>query len=164
MTGTANPGDAECLREAIAIAIANAALETDGGGPFGAVIAKQGRIIARGANSVTRSHDPTAHAEVIAIREACQALGSHRLDGCVLFTSCEPCPMCLTAAMWARVDRIVYASNRQDAAAAGFDDEAFYREVSLNPEARATPCRQELRQEGWAAFEAWNRNRDRKAY
>lgn len=164
MTDPMNSGDAECLREAIAIAVANAALESDGGGPFGAVIAMEGRIIARGANSVTRSKDPTAHAEVVAIREACRALGSHRLVGCVLFTSCEPCPMCLTAALWARVDRIVFASNRKDAAAAGFDDEAFYQQVSLGPEERATPCQQDLRAEGWAAFEAWNRNRGREAY
>ncbi len=164
MKADSNLSDAECLREAIAIAVANAALEADGGGPFGAVIAKDGLILARGANSVTRSKDPTAHAEVVAIREACLSLGSHRLDGCVLFTSCEPCPMCLAAALWARVDRIVFASDRKDAAAAGFDDEAFYREVSLAPEARATPCRQDLRDEGWPAFEAWKKNIGREAY
>jgi guanine deaminase len=156
--------DKACLAEAIALARENAGRSSDGGGPFGAVIAQQGRIIARGVNSVTYRCDPTAHAEIVAIREACQLLASHSLAGCILYTSCEPCPMCLTAALWARVDGIVYASSRQDAAAAGFDDEVFYSEVAKLPPERSLPCKQGLREQGGTAFTAWQKNPHRKPY
>lgn len=167
--------DEALLREAIRLAVASASLESDGGGPFGAVIAKwpeagsQGdaatsRIIARGSNCVTRHHDPTAHAEVMAIREAGRVLGTHDLSGYVLYSSCEPCPMCLTAALWARLDAVVFASGREDAAAAGFDDAVFYREVALPANQRKIPFRQTLRHEGEAAFDAWRLNARRKPY
>ena len=103
-----------------------------GGGPFGALVARGDEVISVGVNEVTRSLDPTAHAEVVAIRAACQKLGDFRLAGCVLVSSCEPCPLCLSAAMWARVDRVLYAADRHDAAASGFDDRTFY-EVFSSP-------------------------------
>jgi guanine deaminase len=159
--------DAALLREAITLAIANASLEREGGGPFGAVIARKGStpsIVSRGSNCVTRHCDPTAHAEVMAIREAGRILGTHDLSGYVLYSSCEPCPMCLTAALWARLDSIVFASGREDAADAGFDDAYFYREVALPLAQRRIPCRQALRDEAQAAFEAWLRNPNRKTY
>lgn len=167
--------DENLLREAIRLAITSASLESDGGGPFGAVIAKQPEagtpeeavtscIIARGSNCVTRHHDPTAHAEVMAIREAGRVLGSHDLSGYVLYSSCEPCPMCLTAALWARLEAVIFASGREDAAAAGFDDAVFYREVSLPLTERKISFRQALRHEGEAAFDAWRLNAGRKPY
>jgi guanine deaminase len=159
--------DAALLREAIALAIANASLERLGGGPFGAVIARKGStpsIVARGSNCVTRHCDPTAHAEVMAIREAGRILGTHDLSGHVLYSSCEPCPMCLTAALWARIDSIVFASGREDAAEAGFDDAYFYREVALPTAQRQVPCRQVLREEARAAFDAWRNNPNRNTY
>jgi guanine deaminase len=100
-------------------------------GPFGAVVVKDGKIIGEGVNQVVPAGDPTAHAEIVAIRAACEAIGSHVLDGAVVYTSCEPCPMCLSAAWWARVSEIVYANTREDAAAIGFDDDAIYREVAI---------------------------------
>ena len=115
--------DARWLREAVALATANVA---GGGGPFGAVVVRDGALLARGQNRVTRDHDPTAHAEVEAIRAACRSLGDFSLAGASLFSSCEPCPLCLAAALWARVDRVVFAADRHDAARAGFDDSAFY--------------------------------------
>jgi len=156
--------DEECLRQAIRLAAENAGLEREGGGPFGAVIAADGVVLCSGANHVTRHFDPTAHAEVEAIREACRLIRNPSLAGYTLYSSCEPCPMCLASALWARVDRIVYASGREDAAKAGFDDEAFYREVARPPSERATPCVQGLRELGWQAFEAWNANAMKKPY
>ena len=117
------PADEHWLSTAVDLAVANVA---DGGGPFGAVVVRNGELLARGQNRVTRDNDPTAHAEVQAIRAACVRLGDFALAGCVLYTSCEPCPLCLAAALWARVDRVVYAADRHDAARAGFDDRAFY--------------------------------------
>ena len=101
------------------------------GGPFGCIIVKDGKIIAEGCNSVTSNNDPTAHAEVVAIRNACKELGAYQLDGCILYTSCEPCPMCLGAIYWARPDKVFYANTRQDAASIGFDDEFIYKEIPL---------------------------------
>ncbi len=144
--------DEEYLRRAIALATANVAA---GGGPFGAVIVREGHVIAEGANRVTAAHDPTAHAEVVAIRAAGQALQSHDLSGCTIFASCEPCPMCLGAILWARLDRIVNAATKEDAAAAGFDDSNFYAELAKPPSARQTPMRRVLAAEGIAPLLAW---------
>ncbi|WP_150308270.1 nucleoside deaminase [Planctomonas psychrotolerans] len=123
-TGAALPIDDEgWLAMAVDLAVANVAA---GGGPFGAVIARQGELVATGQNRVTRDNDPTAHGEVVAIRAACNALGSFSLAGCVLYTSCEPCPLCVSASLWARLDRVVYSADRHDAARGGFDDREFY--------------------------------------
>ncbi len=123
-------------------AAAKAAAEgmADGrGGPFGAVVTRAGRVIAVGANRVVRDADPTAHAEICAIREACRTLGSHVLSGCDIYTTCEPCPMCLAAIFWARIDRVYYTASRTDAKDTGFDDDAIYREVSEDPRHRRIP-------------------------
>jgi guanine deaminase len=155
------------LREALDLAKRNIPLEKAGGGPFGAVIARSvgdGSVLARGANGVTRLSDPTAHAEIVAIREAGQILGTHDLSGHVLYSSCEPCPMCLAAAMWARLDAVVFAGSRDDAAAAGFDDARFYDEFKRNLGERTLPCLQALREEGAAAFDLWRANPNRIAY
>jgi len=125
--------DKEFLRKAVEIAASGISL---GGGPFGALVAKGGSIIAGSNNRVVLNTDPTAHAEILAIREAARLLGTHELDGCVLYTSCEPCPMCLGAIYWSGIKRVVYASGRHDAAAAGFDDEFIYTEISLDPSVR----------------------------
>ena len=121
------------------------------GGPFGAIIVKDGEIIARGSNQVTSANDPTAHAEVVAIREACRRLGTFLLSGCELYTSCEPCPMCLSACYWARLDRVFFAATRQDAAEAGFDDDFLYRELAVAPADRQLPLEQLLRESARAA-------------
>ena len=134
------------------------------GGPFGAVIVMDGQIISRGWNQVTTANDPTAHAEVVAIREACAALDSFSLQGCELYTSCEPCPMCLGAIYWSRVDRVFFAATRQDAAAAGFDDALFYEELAKAPEERQLSTVQMLRKEALAAFDEWKRMPGKVAY
>ena len=154
--------DVTFLREAIALARAGAAAGV--GGPFGAVIVREGRVIGRGQNRVTSSFDPTAHAEVVALREACTALRQFHLRGTTLYTSCEPCPMCLAAAYWAHVDRIVFAGTRADAAAAGFDDEFLYRELTLPLETRHLPVVPLLRAEGVVAFDEWRRLSGRIPY
>ena len=123
----------ELMRKAIELSIDNVAA---GGGPFGAVIAKDGEIIATGVNRVTADHDPTAHAEVSAIRQAARKLGTFDLGGCEIYTSCEPCPMCLGAIYWARLDRMYYGNDKHDAAAIGFDDAFIYKELDLEPENR----------------------------
>lgn len=115
--------DATWLAQAVDLAVANVG---EGGGPFGAVVVRQGELLGAGQNRVTRDLDPTAHAEVLAIRAACTAIGSFALDGCTLYTSCEPCPLCLSASLWARLDRVVYAADRGDAARGGFDDREFH--------------------------------------
>ncbi len=134
------------------------------GGPFGAVVVKDGEIIGRGANRVTSCNDPTAHAEVNAIREACARMNDFRLTGCELYTNCEPCPMCLAAIYWARIERVYYANTRDDAAAIGFDDEFFYREVSAAPAERRIPMLQMMRVEAQAAFEQWREKPDKIRY
>lgn len=149
------------LRRAFALSCASVAA---GGGPFGAVIARDGAILGEGANRVTLDGDPTAHAEIVAIRAACAATGSHMLSGAVLYTSCEPCPMCLGAAWWARVDRIVFGNSRAEAAAIGFDDAAIYAEVAAPLEARALPIRRLLAEEAREAFALWDSKADKTPY
>ena len=150
------------LREAFRLAREGMA---DGrGGPFGAVVVRDGEIVARGANRVVRGRDPTAHAEVTAIRRACEALGTHVLDGCTLYSSCEPCPMCLAAIYWSRIERVVYAATHADASAAGFDDSVIYEQIARPPEARSLPMEQRLRDEAVGVFEDWGRNPDRVLY
>jgi len=149
------------MREAIALAQASAEI---GCGPFGAVVVRDGRIIGRGSNRVTRDSDPTAHAEVVAIRDACRQLGDFSLEGCELYASCEPCPMCLAAAYWARLDKVYYAATREEASAIGFDDERIYREVCLPLEQRELPMQPLLHEEAQAAFATWLNNPDRIDY
>jgi tRNA(Arg) A34 adenosine deaminase TadA len=149
------------LTEAVERAVRNVA---DGGGPFAAVVVKDGATVAEGVNRVTRDLDPTAHAEVVAIRAACRTLGTHVLSGAVLVASCEPCPLCLAAALWARVDRVVYAADRGDAARAGFDDAAFY-ELFDRPRARWDVPVEQLRLDAaQQPFDAWLAKADRVAY
>ncbi|MEY2409713.1 MAG: guanine deaminase [Verrucomicrobiota bacterium] len=150
------------MREAIRISIEQ--MRAGQGGPFGAVVVKEGRIIARGWNRVTTTNDPTGHAEISAIREACQAVADFRLAGCELYSSCEPCPMCLGAIYWARLDRIYFAATRQDAADAGFDDEFIYREVPLPPAERRLPTLQLLRESAIESFAEWKAKRDKVPY
>jgi len=125
------------------------------GGPFGAVVVKDGEIISRGANRVVRGCDPTAHAEVVSIREACKALGTHVLDGCVLYSSCEPCPMCMAAIYWSRIRHVWYAGTHADATDAGFDDSLIYAEIKLPIEDRMVPMRQRMRDSALEVFEEW---------
>lgn len=150
MPGSANP---EFLRHAIALATEN--VLSGKGGPFGAVVVRDGKILGEGANSVTATNDPTAHAEVNAIRAAARNLGTFTLAGCELYTSCEPCPMCLAAAYWARLDAIYYGACAADAARAGFDDAFLYQEMCRDHGARAIPATQLLGDEAWASFKAW---------
>ena len=151
------------LREAIALA--RSGMERGDGGPFGCVIVKDGQVVGRGNNCVTSTNDPTAHAEMVAIREACKALGDFQLTGCTLYTSCEPCPMCLGAIYWARPDRIVFAATREDAAAAGFDDQLIYDELPLPPEQRRIPTSAfVLREEANAVFTAWKAMENKVRY
>ena len=150
MAAQPNP---EFLRRAIALATQNVA--SGKGGPFGAVIVRDGRIAGEGANSVTTTSDPTAHAEVNAIRAAAKALGTFMLAGCELYTSCEPCPMCLAAAYWARVDAVYYGACAADAARAGFDDAFLYAELRKDTAERELRATQLLGDEAWASFAAW---------
>jgi tRNA(Arg) A34 adenosine deaminase TadA len=150
------------MREAARLA--QEGMDTGKGGPFGAVIVENGQIIGRGCNLVTSANDPTAHAEVTAIRQACAARGDFSLAGCELYTSCEPCPMCLAAIYWARLDRIYYANTRDDAARIGFDDALIYKEVALPTEARTLPMHPLPLKEALAAFEAWASKPDKTDY
>lgn len=134
------------------------------GGPFGAVIVRRGQIVAEAHNEVLSSHDPTAHAEVLAIRRAAAALGRHHLDDCEIYTSCEPCPMCLGAIYWARLGRIYFANTRADAAAIGFDDQFFYDELARPPADRRVPMESLGREEAQAVFEEFLRRSDRTLY
>ncbi len=149
------------MREAIRLSQDSVA---QGGGPFGAVVIREGEIIGRGQNCVTSSNDPTAHAEVVAIRQACQSLSTFTLAGCELFTSCEPCPMCLGAILWSRLDRVWYANTRTDAAAIGFDDSAFYEEITQPIDARRLPMSPLLRDEARSVFFAWQQSDDKTPY
>lgn len=166
MTATANDNStnsgAAMLRQAIALAREHS--QKGAGGPFGALIAREGVVIGRGWNKVSSTNDPTAHAEVVAIRAACRALGEFHLHGCVLYTSCEPCPMCLAAAYWAHVDRIVYAATRRDAASIGFDDAFLYREFARGPKKRRVPMRQLLRGESQSMMHDWHQLPGRMMY
>ncbi|MBR6606230.1 MAG: nucleoside deaminase [Prevotella sp.] len=135
-----------------------------GGGPFGAVIARNGEIISEGSNNVTIHNDPTAHAEITAIRNATAKLGTYDLSGCEIFTSCEPCPMCLGAIYWAHIDKIYYGNDRKDAAQIGFDDDFIYSELSLEPNERKLPCEILMPQEAKNAFKMWTAKEDRTEY
>lgn len=147
-----------------AIRMAEENVITGKGGPFGAVVVKDGKIIASVGNRVTSTNDPTAHAEVVAIREACKVLGTFDLSGCQLYASCEPCPMCLGAIMWARIDRLYYAADRIDASRAGFDDELFYSEISLPIDKRLLKPTQLLKNEAILVFDKWNDITDKITY
>lgn len=149
------------MRTAIERAVDNV---HEGGGPFAALIVRDGAIIAQGTNRVTASNDPTAHAEMVAIRAACKTLGRFHLDGCTLYTTCEPCPMCLGAIYWAHLDGVFYASTREDAAAAGFDDAHIYEEVDRPPEERSIRMRPCLPEAGNQPFDAWARYDTRIEY
>lgn len=149
------------MREAIKL---SAESVWSGGGPFGAVIVRDGEIIARGENRVTVCNDPTAHAEVSAIREAAARLGTYDLSGCEIYSSCEPCPMCLGAIYWARLDKLYYAGTRADAANVGFDDAHIYEELPLEPSQRELPTETLLREEAQRVFEAWAEKADKKEY
>lgn len=149
------------LSRALELARRNVA---DGGGPFGAVVVRDGEVLASGVNLVTPTLDPSAHAEVVAIRRACQAIGDFSLAGCVLASSCEPCPMCLAASLWARVDRVVYAADRDDAAAAGFDDRAFYDLFTTPREQWPVPVGQVAHAAATSPFAAWAQHPDRTQY
>lgn len=152
----------EFMNEAIALSIHN--VTSKNGGPFAAVIVKDGQIIARGANHVTTQNDPTAHAEIVAIREACRTLGTFQLTGCDVYTTCEPCPMCLGALYWARPDRIFYANTRADAKAIGFDDDFIYDEIVRPLSERAIPISQMMRDEAIKTFEQWKHSTDKIHY
>ncbi len=136
----------------------------DGGGPFGAVVARGGEVVATGVNRVTATHDPTAHAEVMAIRAAARKLGTFDLAGLDIYASCEPCPMCLGAIYWAHLDRLFYACTKADAADAGFDDSFIYQEIALDPARRRLKSEQLLRPEALRTFEAWKAKTDRVEY
>lgn len=148
-----------------AIELAQDGVDQNLGGPFGCVIVKNGEIVGEGNNQVTSTLDPTAHAEIVAIREACRNLNSFQLDECIVYTSCEPCPMCLGAIYWSRPERIFIACNRQDAAQAGFDDEFIYEEIS-SPDfaSRTVPMSMLMREEGLAVFESWIEKPDKVEY
>lgn len=144
------------MQEAIRLSIAN--VEEGKGGPFGAVVVKDGKIIARGTNQVTSNNDPTAHAEVVAIRNACNVLNTFQLDGCEIYTSCEPCPMCLGAIYWARPDKLYYANTKEDAASIQFDDQFIYEEIARPVNERKLFTQQLLREEAFTAFEKWEKS------
>ena len=151
----------ELMRKAIELSIESV---RNGGGPFGAIIACKGEIIAEGSNGVTIYNDPTAHAEVTAIRKACEKLGTFDLTGCEIYTSCEPCPMCLGAIYWAHLDKIYYANDRKDAADIGFDDDFIYQEIEVKPQYRKKPSEILMREEGLEAFRIWNKKTDKIEY
>ena len=147
-----------------AVALSREHMEGGRGGPFGAVIVRDGRVLAEGWNEVTSTNDPTAHAEVVAIRRACREIGDFSLAGATLYASCEPCPMCLASAYWARISRIVYANTRHEAAAIGFDDSFIYDEIPLAPDTRSLPAVHCPTAEAKAVFEAWLNKADRIRY
>ncbi len=158
---THDPHDSH-MREAIRLSINS--VESGRGGPFGAVVVRQGVIIARGANQVTETNDPTAHAEIVAIRLACEVLGSHQLAGCEVYCSCEPCPMCLGALYWARPDAIWFAATKEDAATISFDDAFIYEEIARPISERRLSTKQVLRGEALVAFEKWKSSTSRAEY
>ena len=150
------------MREAIRLATEG--MSAGRGGPFGCVVVRRGEIVVRGSNGVTSTIDPTAHAEVTAIRDACARLGTFQLADCELYTSCEPCPMCLAAIYWARIPTVHYGNGRHDAAAIGFDDAFIYEQVALPPERRTVAMRQLLRDEALSSFRLWSGKTDRTRY
>ena len=153
---------AKFMRKAIRLSLAN--VEKLKGGPFGAVIVKDGKVIARGTNNVTATNDPTAHAEIVAIRKACKILKTYQLTGCEIYTSCEPCPMCLAAIYWARPDKIYYANSKEDAAAINFDDNLIYEEIAKPVSERKIFTQQLLREEAQAAFKKWSESPNKIEY
>jgi guanine deaminase len=154
--------DEEYMRRAIALA--QNGIDESAGGPFGAVIVKNGEIVGEGCNRVTSTNDPTAHAEIVAIRNACEKLGSFQLDDCIIYTSCEPCPMCLGAIYWARPARVFYAATREDAANIGFDDQFIYEEIEKNFEHRQMKLINLMRDKGLKVFENWVNKPDKTKY
>ena len=149
------------MQQAIDLSIENVA---NGGGPFGAVIVRNGEVIATGTNRVTATCDPTAHAEVSAIRAACAKLGDFKLAGCTVYSSCEPCPMCLSALYWAGVERIFYGNTKEDAKAINFDDSFIYDQIALEHSERTIPCINFMRQQALAGFKAWQNKEDKVLY
>lgn len=147
-----------------AIELAKTGMEAGNGGPFGCVIVKDGQVIGKGSNMVTSHTDPTAHAEVIAIRDACKNLNHYQLEGCELYTSCEPCPMCLGAIYWARPSRVYYACTHDQAAEAGFDDSFIYKEIDLKPKDRKIPMTQMMNSESLEVFQLWKEKENKKLY
>lgn len=139
-------------------------MKNNEGGPFGAIVVKNGEIVGRGNNKVTSTNDPTAHAEVVAIRDACKNLGTFQLDDCIIYTSCEPCPMCLGAIYWARPQKVFYGNSKIDAANIGFDDDFIYKELELPLNNRQIPFEQIGREDAIKAFEFWTEKIDKKAY
>lgn len=150
------------MREAIKNAIQG--MNNNEGGPFGCVVVKNGEIIGRGNNKVTSTNDPTAHAEILAIRQACEKLKTFQLDGCIIYTSCEPCPMCLGAIYWARPDKVFYGCNKKDAANINFDDAFIYEELMLPHDKRSIPFEQINRNEALKAFKLWEKKEDKISY
>ncbi len=139
-----------------AIALSKEGMKKGSGGPFGAVIVKDGKVVGKGYNCVTSTNDPTAHAEVVAIRDACKNLGSFQLEGCIIYSSCEPCPMCLGAIYWARPDKLIYACTAEDAASVGFDDSFIYKEIALAPPERSLASEHMLGEEALEVMKLWN--------
>lgn len=154
--------DSLAMREAIEMALRG--VQSGSGGPFGSVVVRDGAIVGRGENRVTSTNDPTAHAEVVAIRDACQRLGTFDLSGCEIYASCEPCPMCLAAIYWARIGRLYYGCSAQEAAELGFDDEVIRRELVAPIDSRSLRPEQFLREEAVRAFEAWREKADKLWY
>lgn len=152
------------LYMAEAITLAREGVRRGDGGPFGAVVVRKGEILGRGWNCVIRDRDPTAHAEIVAIRDAARRLGHHHLDGCALYVACEPCPMCLSAVYWARIERVYYAASGTDAAALGFDDRFILDELRRAAAVRRIPMEQLMRDEALTVFEAWRRSELREDY
>ncbi len=148
----------------VAIDLARKGMNSNDGGPFGAIIVKDGKIVGQGNNRVTSTNDPTAHAEVVAIRDACKNLNTFQLDDCVIYTSCEPCPMCLGAIYWARPKRIVYGCSRQDAANIDFDDDFIYQEIPLPVADRSIPTEQQFQENAVKVFEEWAAKVDKTEY
>ena len=149
------------MKKAIELSIKSV---NNGGGPFGSVIVKGDKIIAEGSNKVTSNNDPTAHGEIVAIREACKKLNNFSLNGCELYSTCEPCPMCLSAIYWARIDKIYYANTREDARKIDFDDSLIYTELQKNIDKRKIPMIQMMRNEALKAFEMWDKKTDKVKY
>jgi len=154
--------DKEFMRRAIRLA--QNGIDSNQGGPFGAIVVRNGEIVAEGCNQVTSTNDPTAHAEVVAIRRACETLKSFQLDDCVLYTSCEPCPMCLGAIYWARPSKIFYAATHRDAASVGFDDQFIYEEIEKEVDERQIKTVNLLREEGLKVFRNWENKADKTEY
>jgi guanine deaminase len=156
------PDKKDFMRAAIRLSFET--MRNNSGGPFGAVVVKDGKIIAKGFNQVVSTNDPTAHAEVVAIREACKALNTFQLTGCEIYTSCEPCPMCLSAIYWARPDKVYFANTKEDASNINFDDAFIYEEISAKLHERKIPVEQLLREEAIEAFHEWEKKSDKTRY